>query len=211
MLNTASRRLVLAAAALATAGEVFAHHPMGGAVPATAWQGLLSGLGHPVIEIDHLLFLLGVAVAAAAARLDKGLALVLLPSYALAGAMATALRAPGLEIPFAEAGVALSLGAVAAWLWVQRTPGAPAAALLAVLGGFIHGYAYGEAVIGSEATPLIAYLAGLALVQSLLLIALWWGASRLAALLPTHVRTAARALGAALGAAALWGGASLLA
>lgn len=210
-MTTLSRRLVLAIVALAAAGEVFAHHPMGGAVPATAWQGLLSGLGHPVIEVDHLLFLLGAAVAAAAAQLGARLALILLPGYVLAGAVATAWRAPGLEIPFAEAGVLLSLGVVAAWLWVQRMPGALAGALLAVAGGFIHGYAYGEAVIGSEATPLIAYLAGLALVQSLLLIAVWWGASRLAALLPTRVRAASRALGAMLGGAAIWGGLSLLA
>lgn len=211
MLNTLTRPLVLAIVVLAAAGEVLAHHPMGGAMPATAWQGLLSGLGHPVIEGDHLLFLLGVAVAAAAARLGTRPALVLLPSYVLAGALATALRAPGLEIPFAEVGVALSLGAVAAWLWVQRMPGTMAAALLAVLGGIVHGYAYGEAVIGSEATPLAAYLAGLALIQSLLLIMVWWGACRLAALVPTRVHAAGRALGAVLGAAALWGGASLFA
>lgn len=204
-------RLVLAILALTVTGEVFAHHPMGGGLPATAWQGLLSGLGHPVIEVDHLVFLLGAAVAAAAARLRTRLALVLLPSYVLAGALATALRAPGLEIPFIEAGVVLSLGAVAAWLWVQRMPGALAGALLAVLGGFIHGYAYGEAVIGSEATPLAAYLAGLALVQSLLLIAVWRGARWLAALVPAHVCAAARALGALLGVTAFWGGLSLLA
>lgn len=210
-MSTLLHRLALVAVAVTAAGEVFAHHPMGGDVPASAWQGLLSGLGHPVIEVDHLLFLLGAAVAAAATHLGARLALILLPGYVLAGAVATALRAPGLEIPFAEAGVVLSLGVVAACLWVQRMPGALAGGLLAVVGGFIHGYAYGEAVIGSETTPLIAYLVGLALVQSLLLIAVWWGASRLASLVPTCVRAAGRALGAVLGAAALWGGFNLLA
>lgn len=210
-MNALLPRLVLVTVALTATGEVFSHHPMGGAVPATAWQGLLSGLGHPAIEVNHLLFLLGVAVAAAAGRMGTRLALVLLPSYVLAGALATALRAPGLEIPFAEAGVALSLGAVAVWLWVQRMPGALAGVLLAVLGGFIHGYAYGEAVIGAETTPLAAYLAGLVLVQSLLLIVVWWGTCQLVALVPTRVRASGRALGTVLGAAALWGGASLLA
>lgn len=31
-----------------------AHHLMDGALPATPWQGLLSGLAHPVVGLDHL-------------------------------------------------------------------------------------------------------------------------------------------------------------
>jgi len=42
-------------------------------------------------------------------------------------------------------------------------------ALLLALFGLFHGYAFGEAVLGAEATPVIAYLAGLAIVQSLMI------------------------------------------
>mgnify|MGYP006450570869 CR=1 FL=1 len=38
------------------------HHPMGGETPKTFTQGLLSGLGHPVIELDHLLFVIAFAL-----------------------------------------------------------------------------------------------------------------------------------------------------
>ncbi len=53
-------RFGVACFAAALSGPLLAHHPMGGTVPTTAWTGLLSGLGRPVIEVDHLLFLLGV-------------------------------------------------------------------------------------------------------------------------------------------------------
>ena len=40
-----------------------AHHPfgMGDSGTLTAWQGLLSGIGHPLLGPDHLLFLLAIA------------------------------------------------------------------------------------------------------------------------------------------------------
>ena len=36
---------------------------------------------------------------------------------------------------------------------------------LAAVAGIFHGYAYGEAIVGAEITPLIAYLAGFAIIQ----------------------------------------------
>ena len=41
----------------------------------------------------------------------------------------------------------------------------PAAAAVFAAAGLFHGAAYGEAVIGAEPTPVIAYLIGLAAVQ----------------------------------------------
>jgi urease accessory protein len=35
----------------------------------------------------------------------------------------------------------------------------------ATAAGIFHGYAYGESIIGAEMTPLLAYLAGFALIQ----------------------------------------------
>jgi len=37
--------------------------------------------------------------------------------------------------------------------------------------GVFHGYAYGEAVVGAEPTPIFAYLVGLALVQAAIAVA----------------------------------------
>ena len=44
---------------LLLASPALAHHPfgMGDSSELTAWQGLLSGIGHPLLGPDHLLFL----------------------------------------------------------------------------------------------------------------------------------------------------------
>jgi urease accessory protein len=198
------RRVAIAVGAIALADPVWAHHPMGGAVPSTAWQGLLSGLGHPVIEVDHLLFLLGAAAAAALARATPARAAALLATYAVTGALGTVLRVPGAVIPLAEAAVAVSLLLIAWWLWTQRLPGTTVTALLAAGCGFFHGYAYGEAVIGAEATPLVAYLGGLVLIQTLLMMSLYFLIRRLAAAAPQRMSAAMRAMGTLIGATALW-------
>lgn len=205
------RLLLVLATALLASHPALAHHPMGGTVPATFWQGLLSGIGHPVIELDHLLFLLGAAVAVGLAGVPARQAALLLPAYAFAGAVGTTVHAPGFEIPRAELAIAASLLAVAAALWLRRLPGLALAAGFAFLAGFAHGYAYGEAVVGAEATPLLAYLSGLALVQTGVLVAVWWISRQLSLKLPKQVPSASHALGLLMAAFAVWQGVSALA
>jgi urease accessory protein len=147
---------------------VLAHHPMGGKTPETLMQGLLSGLAHPVIELDHLLFLICIATATAIARIAPTRAIALLLGYGAAGILGTMLRVSDFAISYSELAVAASLLLVGLWLWMPRL------SILVVSGlwmasGVIHGYAYGEAVVGTEATPLLSYLVGLALVQALLM------------------------------------------
>lgn len=204
-------RMVLATALLAMAGQAWAHHPMGGVVPATFWQGLLSGLGHPMIEFDHLVFLLGAAAAAALTRVSLRRAAAFLAAFALAGAIGTAVRVPGIEIPYAEIAVAISLMAVALWLWFRRLPDVATAGLLAAIGGFIHGYAYGEAVIGAEMTPLAAYLGGLALIQVLLLASTCMAVRWLAEKAPRQIDASSRLLGALMAGVAVGSGLAALA
>ena len=143
------------------AAPALAHHPMGGAVPATFVQGLLSGIGHPVIGLDHLAFLVALGLAAAFMRNVWAP-----PLAAVAGMAAGCLLTVGsVALPMVEPVVALSvllLGGVV--LWGRSLPAAAGAALFAAAGLF-HGAAYGEAVIGAEPTPVAAYLMGLAGVQ----------------------------------------------
>jgi urease accessory protein len=159
-------RILRAIAALALASAMappaMAHHFMGGGLPGTAWQGLLSGLGHPVIGLDHLAFVLG--VGALSHLMGRA---VLLPLLFVAGTVAgCALHVERYDLPAAEIVVALTV-AVAAGLVATRTR-LPAAALAAVLAtaGIFHGYAYGESIVGAEATPLAAYMVGFAVIQS---------------------------------------------
>ena len=48
----------------AVSTAAWAHHPMGGKMSDTFAEGLLSGLGHPIIGVDHFLFIIGVGLLA---------------------------------------------------------------------------------------------------------------------------------------------------
>jgi len=149
-------------AALAIAAPAAAHHPMGGATPATLLEGLLSGFGHPIIGFDHLLFILAIGVACYCfARRITTIAVFLVSAFA--GTLLH-LRAPG--VPYAEAWVAASL-ILLGLLFFRNSDllRSKAAIALYALSGVAHGYAYGEAIVGAETTPLLAYLSGFTLVQ----------------------------------------------
>jgi urease accessory protein len=161
-----SKRLLpalLAAACAVGAGPAFAHHVMGGAMPQTFGQGFLSGLGHPVIGLDHFAAIAGVGILAALA--GQGLALVALFSASMIGGVG--LHLLRLNIPAAELLVALATLALGVFI-LGRGFSRLAAPVLVAAAGLIHGYALGESIVGAEPTPLYAYLAGLFVIQTLI-------------------------------------------
>jgi urease accessory protein len=156
-----TRLLAAILGGLVAATPALAHHPMGGMTPETFTQGLLSGLGHPVIGLDHLAALVGVGLVSS--RFARGLTL---PAFwVLAMAAGVGLHLASANLPYAEALVALSVVAIGLAATVRTTlPYALIAALFAA-GGAVHGYALGESIVGAETAPLAAYLAGLVAVQ----------------------------------------------
>jgi len=155
------RALPLGALAALGASPAFAHHAMGGEMPDTLAAGLISGLAHPVIGIDHLAFIVAVGLASAfvPARRLAPLAFV---GATLAGCL---LMVAGIALPAAEIVITLSVVAAGAMvLSGRRFPVAAWLALFAVAGLF-HGWAYGQSIVGAESTPLLAYLVGFAAVQ----------------------------------------------
>jgi urease accessory protein len=147
---------------LAGAEPAFAHHLMGGHQATTFGEGLLSGLGHPVIGVDHFAAVVAIGCLASAHR--RGAALVI--GYIVAMMLGVGLHLMGTTVPAAELLVALTvlgLGATVVW---RRDMAVGAALTLFALVGLIHGYALGETIYGAERTPLVAYLIGLAVIQS---------------------------------------------
>lgn len=143
------------------AEPAMAHHVMGGKTPVTFMQGILSGLGHPIIGIDHFAAVVAVGCLAAAHRAAAALA----AGFVLAMMVGVALHVQGATVPGAEILVALTvIGLGATMLASGRLP-VPTALALFVLAGLIHGYALGESIYGAEPTPLYAYLLGLAVIQ----------------------------------------------
>jgi len=168
---------------------------MDGAMPTTWAQGLLSGLGHPVIGIDHLLFV--IAVGLLASRFPRG---YLLPLPFLIATLAGALvHLGGADLPLAEILIAASvllLGTVLAL--PVRLPVVAAATLLA-LAGLAHGYAYAESIIGAEPAPLLAYAIGFLAIQYAIATAAWAAARYLQTRPWRPYATAVRAAGALIG------------
>jgi urease accessory protein len=144
-----------------------AHHMMGGRMPATFMEGLLSGFGHPVIGIDHFAAVVAVGCLAAAHRAGPALAI----AFVLAMVAGVAVHLHGTTVPAAELLVALSV--IVLGVVLLRVPQLPVSGALGlfVLVGLTHGYALGESIYGAERTPLTAYLIGLAVIQSAIALA----------------------------------------
>jgi urease accessory protein len=172
---------LVGAGLVASAGTASAHHLMGGKTPSTFVDGILSGVGHPIIGPDHLAFLVALGIAVGVCRLS-----LLTPFlFLLAMACGVAAHVVAINIPLAELIVAVSVLAAGVLIALDRSipPGAWSA--LFSIAGFFHGYAYGESIYGAEPTPLAAYLVGLVAVQTVLVVGIalasraLWTASRI--------------------------------
>ena len=173
-------------AMFAGASPAFAHHVMGGKLPETFGQGLLSGLGHPVIGLDHFGAIVGVGILAAIAGRSVGLVLV----FSVALMAGVGLHLAKVDIPASELLVGLSTLAIGALVIVRRSIGPAMAAALFAIAGLLHGYALGESIVGAEASPLIAYLLGLLIIQTLIGVAAYTLAARAGAWRPAGLTVA---------------------
>lgn len=180
-----------------------AHHPMGGRTPETLWQGLASGLAHPVIEVDHLVFVLAAVVLAIV--LDGGRTRSPL-TFVAASLVGVLVHVAGIALPMGELWVAVSLLVVTAWLWLRGRAGlAIGLTGFCALAGLVHGYAYGEAIVGAESTPVLAYLVGLSLIQAAVVTGLLLLAQRTLISWPSAWRRAQHLTLAASGLLGLYG------
>ena len=159
-------RYLLAAVVFAMSTvPAFAHHPLGGMPMETLTDGLLSGVGHPVLGFDHLFFVIAVGVAA----LYTGRAKLATAAYIGAMMLGCLLMSFGLGLPVKEFVVGMSLLVVGSIILSGRVMGlAPTVGLFAVFGLF-HGSAFGDTIVaqeaGASAAVLVGYLIGLGLVQ----------------------------------------------
>jgi urease accessory protein len=160
--------LSVAVVALLMVTPAAAHHVMDRRTPGTLLEGLLSGLGHPIIGLDHLAFIIGVGIFAAAAGLGPLLP-VLYVAFMLAG---LALHLASVSVPGVELMIGASVTAIGTAIMIGRMgPGRWAAGALFSVAGTAHGFAFAESLLGAETGVLAAYAVGLALVQSALALA----------------------------------------
>ncbi|TDW33475.1 urease accessory protein [Rhizobium azibense] len=152
------KSVLLALVATALPAAAYAHPVAGEAA------GFAHGFTHPISGIDHVLAMIMVGVFAYQLG---GRATWLVPAtFVLVMALGGALGVAGIDIPFVEAGIALSvvlLGAVVAF-----NVKAPAAIAMAVVGLFatFHGHAHGAEMPESAAGA--AYGGGFLIATALL-------------------------------------------
>lgn len=175
-----------------------AHHPfgMGDSSNLTALQGLLSGIGHPLLGPDHLLFL--IAIAFIGLRKPTAWVLPLLATGLLGSLASQFVPLPDAVAPWAEAIVSLSL-ALEGLIALNKLP---ANLLLPLIG--LHGFLLGSTIVGAEPTPLLTYFLGLLVGQGALLLAACAGASRLREWLGANGQRLAAGIWMGIGMAFAW-------
>ena len=164
MTKLTSLSLVLIVTATSNA---FAHHPLGGAAPETMLHGFLSGVGHPLIGFDHLAFVLAIGVLAA----FHTHRLILPFGFVIGTMIGSFLTLAAVTLPLTELMITLSVLFAGLIVMRGRDVAVLPASILGTLAGLFHGAAYGQAVIGAETTPIIAYLAGFGLTQLAIMLA----------------------------------------
>ena len=179
-------------AAFSVAAEpALAHHVMGGTTPLSFMDGLLSGLGHPVIGLDHLAAVIAVGCLAAGQR--RGALAVI--GYVVAMAVGAAAHIG--EATVAGAGIFVAISVIALGLMLLRAGSlrTDIAFALFAFAGLVNGYALGESIAGAQAEPLYGYFIGLMLIQSVVgLVAM--EVTRILAARTAFQPTLARVLGA---------------
>ncbi|NEQ46049.1 MAG: urease accessory protein UreJ [Leptolyngbya sp. SIOISBB] len=167
--------LVVTVGLMLAATPALAHHPFGGEIPNNAIQGFLSGLGHPVIGLDHLAFVITAGLLAAV----MGGGLMIPVGFVLASMVGTVMHLMAIDLPATELVVSASVLLFGVLLAMKQPPKTPIVAGLASLAGLFHGYAYGEAVVGAGMDAILAYLAGFAIIQMVIAVGVYWIAKQL--------------------------------
>ena len=152
----------LSLTSIAIAAPALAHHPFESNTPTNFIQGFLSGLGHPIIGLDHFAFVVAVGLLAA---LFKKRSIVIPLAFALATALGAVIHLQSIDLPIAEVIIALSVTAIGAALALPTRFNLGLLTAFGSIAGIFHGWAYGEAIFGAEMTPLGAYLLGFVGIQ----------------------------------------------
>ncbi len=152
----------------------FAHHSLGGMPMVTFADGLLSGVGHPLLGFDHLFFVALVGIAAIYTKQRFISPMV----YIVAMLFGCYAMSTGIGLPAKEVIIGLFLLTLGAVVPSGKALGLlPAIAIFAGFGLF-HGSAFGDALASQEAgiggQVLIGYLVGLSAIQYAIALGAGW-------------------------------------
>jgi urease accessory protein len=144
-----------------------AHHPLAGQPMQTFFDGILSGIGHPILGFDHLFFVLAVGIGSVFTRRPATAPLF----FVAAMLLGVGLIMMGISLPLVEYVIAFSLVAVGVLIFSGHNVGLVRTAVLFTVAGLFHGWAFGETIVGQESVSQAVvggYLIGLAAIQWLI-------------------------------------------
>ena len=145
------KRILSAAALAVIATPALAHHPLAGQPMNTFADGLLSGIGHPLLGFDHLFFVIAVGLAAAYTGFQRSAP----AAYIAAMAIGFLMMSFGTGLPVKETIIALSLLIVGGIVASGRALNLIPALVLFAGFGLFHGSAFGDSIASQEAGCLL--------------------------------------------------------
>lgn len=110
--------LVITTGLLLASTPALAHHPFGGQTPTNAIQGFLSGMGHPVIGLDHLAFVITAGLLAAV--MGRGLSIPI--AFVVASLAGTGIHLMELDRPAPEFFISASVLLFSVLLGLKQQP-----------------------------------------------------------------------------------------
>ena len=116
---------------------VFAHHPLNGVMMENFNGGFLSGIGHPILGLDHLLFIIGVGLISLLSKKFLNFSFTFI-SGTMLGLVSIIC---GLYLPFYEIMISFTLLLLGYLILARRQTRYDS--LLFTLFGVFHGWAYG--------------------------------------------------------------------
>jgi len=132
--------------------------------PKTFAEGFMQGVGLPVIGVYHLAAMIGIGILVGIAA--RGIVPVL--AFGVAAIAGVAIQLSPYYIPADGAFVALTTMLIGILILIRRPISPKVASAIFAVAGLVHGYSLGAVLIGADAVPIVAYVAGLLVAQTAL-------------------------------------------
>lgn len=165
-MSVSTRWLGMLTAAFLAAGQVsaFAQTLIEEEPPKTFAEGFMQGVGLPVISIYHLAAMIGIGILVGIAA--RGIVPVL--AFGLAAIAGVAIQLSPIDIPADGVFVALTTMVIGVLILLRQPMSPKVASLVFAVAGLVHGYSLGAVLVGADAVPIVAYIAGLLVAQTAL-------------------------------------------
>ena len=132
--------------------------------PRTFAEAFIQGVGLPVFGVYHLAAMIGIGILVGIAA--RGILPVL--AFGAAAIVGVAIQLSPYEIPAGGTFVALTTMLIGILILIRRPISPKVASAIFAVAGLVHGYSLGAVLIGADAVPIVAYVAGLLVAQTAL-------------------------------------------